>query len=51
MTTQITSPLDARFDVEDPLRALFGATSLDAFAERVEKIVRVVGAEREKSEP
>jgi acyl carrier protein len=50
LATQVMSRLYQRFDVDVPLRTLFEATTLGAFAERVEEMVRAAGAEREEIE-
>ena len=50
LATQVMSRLYQRFDVDVPLRTLFEATTLGAFSERVEEIVRTAGAEREEIE-
>jgi acyl transferase domain-containing protein/acyl carrier protein len=50
LATQVMSRLFQRFDVDVPLRTLFEATTLGAFAERVDEIVRAAGAEREEIE-
>jgi acyl transferase domain-containing protein/acyl carrier protein len=50
LATQVMSRLFQRFDVDVPLRAIFEATTLGAFAGRVEEIVRAAGAEREEIE-
>ena len=50
LATQVMSRLYQRFDVDVPLRTLFEATTLGAFAERVEEIARAAGADREEIE-
>ena len=50
LATQVMSRLNQRFDVEVPLRMMFEATTVAAFAARVEEIVRAAGAEREEIE-
>jgi acyl transferase domain-containing protein/acyl carrier protein len=47
---QVMSRLYQRFDVDIPLRTLFEAPTVAAFAERVEEIVRAAGAGREEIE-
>ncbi len=50
LATQVMSRLFQRYDVDIPLRTIFEATTVGAFAERVEQIVRAMGAEREEIE-
>jgi acyl transferase domain-containing protein/acyl carrier protein len=50
LATQVMSRLYQRYDVDVPLRTLFEATTVGAFAERVEQIVRASGVEREEFE-
>jgi acyl transferase domain-containing protein/acyl carrier protein len=50
LATQVMSRLYQRFGVDVPLRTLFEATTLGAFAERVQQIVSAAGAKREEIE-
>src|SRR5262249_34156513 len=50
LATQVMSRLFKRYGVDVPLRMIFEATTLGAFAERVEEIVRAARAEREEIE-
>jgi acyl transferase domain-containing protein len=50
LATQVMSRLFRRYGVDVPLRMIFEATTLGAFAERVEEIVRAAEAGREEIE-